>query len=477
MYLISQLYRIISSSNHVSISRLRQALQAVLTRHNILRTALYLDNNGTIVQHCLDTTITNDDTKSNGFSIINLPSHHDDDHKINAAINDIIHHSDLFDLSQGRVIRCHILRHCRPDDDVSFENDDLLYKNDFILFSMHHSAFDGTSRAIFLHDLALAYESDCLLPMIDNTLQYIDYAVHERVMDVTSSREFWHSQLEGYNLERSLSLPVDRHRSSTGQRSGFASTFQISFDNNISTAFLNYASLHQVTPFQLGLATFYAFLFKLSHGETDLCITSINANRYRTELQNMIGMFVATLPYRIELDPQWSFDELVKHVREKSLSILEHSHYSLQQILADFQLNQSNVSFLETMFDFITVSTYVDSFSLNDTNLKQISIGQPYQMAKFDFSMTFIYNSISNENQLSCFLVCSSDIFDKITVTHFAQRFEYFLDQIFGTEPNANMRDDSIISINKLSLILPEEAREMQTIIFRRMENIGNEGM
>ena len=69
----------------------------------------------------------------------------------------------------------------------------------------------------------------------------------------------------------------------------------------------------------------------------------------------MIGMFVATLPYRIQLDSQWSFDQLVKHVREKCLSILEHSHYSLQHILADFQLNQSNVSFLETVFDFITV--------------------------------------------------------------------------------------------------------------------------
>ena len=191
----------------------------------------------------------------------------------------------------------------------------------------------------------------------------------------------------------------------------------------------------------------------------------------------MIGMFVATLPYRIQLDPQWSFDELVKHVREKSLSILEHSHYSLQHILADFQLNQSNVSFLETMFDFIIVSAYIDHFCLNDTNLKQISIGQSYEVAQFDFSMTFIYNSISNDNQLSCLLVCSRDIFDKITVTRFAQRFEYFLDQIFGTELNANMRDDSITSINKLSVILPEEAREMQAIIFRRMENIGNEGM
>ena len=71
-------------------------------------------------------------------------------------------------------------------------------------------------------------------------------------MDMTSSREFWHSQLEGYNFERSLSLPVDRHRLSTDQRSGLASVAQISFDNEISTSFLDYASSHQVTPFQLG---------------------------------------------------------------------------------------------------------------------------------------------------------------------------------------------------------------------------------
>ena len=58
-------------------------------------------------------------------------------------------------------------------------------------------------------------------------------AVHERLMDITSSRQFWHSQLEGYNLQRPLLLPVDRHRSSTDQRSGLASVAQISFDNDI----------------------------------------------------------------------------------------------------------------------------------------------------------------------------------------------------------------------------------------------------
>jgi hypothetical protein len=318
---------------------------------------------------------------------------------------------------------------------------------------MHHLAFDGASTFIFLRDLSLAYETDCSLPWSDNTLQYIDYAVHERLMDMTSSQDFWHSELTAHDFQRPLLLPTDRHRSSTDQRS------------------------HQLTPFQLGLATFYAFLFKLTHGESDLCIASINANRYRPELQQMIGMFVATLPYRIQLDSQWSFDQLVEHVREKCLSILEHSHYSLQHILADVQLNQSNGSFLEIMFDFITVSSDVDSFSLNGATLAQMSIDKSYEVAKFDFSMTFVYNPTVDDNQLSCSLMCSHDIFYKTTAVMISQRFEYFLNQIFGIISNLSLMEDCMISIKKLSVILPGEAAEMETGIFRRLENIVKEGM
>ncbi len=469
MYLIPHLYRITSSTNHVSISRLCRALQAVITRHNILRTALYFDTDGTIIQHCLDMSNTHNDIKLYGFSVLNL-RHDIEDDKIDKTINDIINHSNLFNLSQGRVIHCHIVRHYSP-------NDDLLSKDDLILFCMHHSAFDGTSMSIFLRDLVLAYETDYSLPMNENTLQYIDYAVHERLIDKISSREFWHSQLVGYNLQRPLAVPVDRHRSSTDERSGVASVAQISFNNHISTTFFNYASSHQVTPFQLGLATFYAFLFKLTHGERDLCIASVNANRYRSELQKMIGMFVATLPYRIQLDSQWSFDRLVQHVREKCLSILEHSHYSLQHILADVQLNQSNVSFLETMFNFITASSEVGSFSLDGASLDQMSIEQSSEVAKFDFSMVFVYNPRSDDNQLSVSVMCSRDIFDKTTVAIISQRFEYLFDQIFGTNSDMNLMDDCMISINKLSIILPKEAEEMEGIVFRQLENTGNEGM
>ena len=276
------------SDNHISITQLCRAFQAVITKYTILRTALYLDTNGSIIQHGLDADISIDDFKSYGLSIINL---HNDDRHINEIIKEILNQSDLFDLSKGRVIRCNLLRRYHSDNDISSENSDLLTNDDLILICIHHAVFDGTSTSIFIHDLSLAYDNNCSFTLAENTFQYIDYSVHEHVMDMTSSREFWNAQLQGYNLERRLSLPMDRSRASADQRSGLASTSHITFDDEISTSFLDYASSHHLTPFHLGLTTFYVFLYKLTHDQSDLCISSINANRYRSELQDMIGMF------------------------------------------------------------------------------------------------------------------------------------------------------------------------------------------
>ncbi|CAF4450802.1 unnamed protein product, partial [Adineta steineri] len=47
MYVIPLLYRISSMKDDVSITRLHHAFQSVITKHNILRTALYInDTNG-----------------------------------------------------------------------------------------------------------------------------------------------------------------------------------------------------------------------------------------------------------------------------------------------------------------------------------------------------------------------------------------------------------------------------------------------
>ncbi|CAF1169630.1 unnamed protein product [Adineta steineri] len=356
MYIIPLIYQIASMNNHIFISRLQHSFQSIITKYNILRTAHYLDTNAII-----------NDEKLSRFSIINLP---DEEHEQNETVKKILNQSDLFDLSVGHVINCHFLRQDQTNHSITQNNDDLLAKNDLILFSIHHTCFDGASTSILIRDLFLAYQSNDSLPVDDNSLQYIDYSIHEHIMDMILSQGFWQLQLKGYNLTHQLPLPIDRQQSSTDQRSGLASTTQITFDDDTSASLVNCTSSYHLTLFQLGLSIFYVFLFKLTHGEGDLCITAINANRYRSELTNMIGMFVSTLPYRMQLNSHWSFDEVSHYVQEKCLSILEHSHYPLQHILDDNRLNQSSVSFLETKFDFISVSKDVNHLCLNGTNLE-----------------------------------------------------------------------------------------------------------
>jgi hypothetical protein len=450
----------------LSISRLLVAVRWVLNKHAVLRTSLIFNNDdNTLLQYVTD--------KHQTFTLMNEQTFNDEDELLD-IIAQITVDPNLFDLFDGRVFHCRILR----EQMLSNKNTDneFITDSDVLVIAFHHAAYDRSSRQIFLNDLSIAYNSNIMAEVDDELLQYIDYTVYEQQMDISSSQRFWHLQLEVYNLQHPLVLPVDRHHSSTHQRSGLACVAQIYFDNDIMTTFLNYASSHQATSFQLGLAIFYAFLFKLTHGQNDLCISCLNANRYRPELEEMIGMFVATLPYRIQLDSQWSFDELVKHVQEKCLSILEHSHYPLKHILVDSSLNQSNASFLQVAFDFITVSSHTDDISFDGADFQQLLSQRSSEVAKFDILFLFLYNPTFDDGRLSYRLVCSRDLFDETTVVTIARRFEHFFFQIFTSNYNTTQIDQSFSSINKTSLILPEEAQEIQEVVFSRLPNIFNEG-
>ncbi|CAF4141891.1 unnamed protein product, partial [Adineta steineri] len=449
----------------LSVNRLLQALRYVLSKHKILRTSLGFDDDDSILKQSITDkhrtfTLAADQTFKSETDLHNIIS------QMNTNPN-------LFDLSSGRVFYCQILRQQITHDENC--DKEMITKSDVLVIGFHHAATDQSTFSIFLNDLCNTYNSNMMWLDDDESLQYIDYSVHERLIDMTPSREFWYSQLNGYKQECRLSLPVDRHCLYSDQRSGYASIAHISFDNEIAISFLDYASSHQVTLFQLGLATFYTFLFKLTYRQNDLCISCFNANRYRTELQNMVGMFVSTLPYRIQVDSDWPFDELVEHVRDKCVSVLEHSHYPLQQILTDSQLKQSDVPFLETVFNFITLFENSE-WSLDTATLQQIPMQQSYDAAKFDFSLTSLYNPTSDDSKLSFCLTCSRDLFDETTVIVVSERLNHLVAQLFSLESIFGEINPSLTSISKLSLILPTEAKEIEHTVFRRQQKIVNEG-
>ena len=76
--------------------------------------------------------------------------------------------SQLFNLAEGLVFRCHLVHHKQTS------TDDLLTEKDAIIFNFHHASFDLSSMSVFLHDLDHAYATSELIFNDATTLRYLD---------------------------------------------------------------------------------------------------------------------------------------------------------------------------------------------------------------------------------------------------------------------------------------------------------------
>jgi syringomycin synthetase protein SyrE len=287
-------------------------------------------------------------------------------------------------------------------------------------------------------------------------------AVIEQEMPMTGASMYWLDALHDCNLDRSLALPYDRYRLKDEHRTGRGISVSFDFGEDLSNHFLAYASSNNVTNEYLALAICYAFLFKLTNGERDVCIGINTDGRYKDELKAVIGLFENTIPLRCQLNPHWSFHQLTEHVQDMMIGSLKYSYFPLQRILAQHP-NVSKPAFLDTSFVFCCVEgeNLETEVMIGDSRLLSmpisIKISESEIMSKFDFSLTIQYNQTTN--QLSCTIDASLDLFDASTVDKIAERFHSMLEQLFKrTDIQMNK------SMYELSLILPDERTLMQSM-------------
>ncbi|CAF1214234.1 unnamed protein product, partial [Rotaria sordida] len=274
-------------------------------------------------------------------------------------------------------------------------------------------------------------------------------------MPMTAASMFWLDTLRDYKIDHSLPLPFDRYRLSDEYRTGREMSVSFDFGEDLSHVFLAYSSSNSITALQLALACYYAFLFKLTNGEKDLCIGMNTHGRYKEELMSVIGMFVNTIPLRCQLDPHWSFHQLVEHVKEIITNTLKYSYFPLQRILSQHP-NATKPAFIETSFEFQSFKSKSDKKEMMIGNARIIAapisknIGEDGIMSNFDFTLTIQHDL--DIDQLSCTINASLDLFDRKTIDIITQRFHSMLEQLFNVT-DIQMKKP----IYEFSLILPNE--------------------
>lgn len=237
-----------------------------------------------------------------------------------------------FDLENGPLFRARLLR----------SNDG----GGYFLFATDHIIFDAWSQQVFLNDLQRSYDNFAAgssplaqpdLPSLE--VSYLDYARWQRetlqgeTLDAYLQR--WRARLDG--APASLDLPLDGSRTLTGY--GPAGHLSLGLSAEVSQTLRVFCRQERATLFAGVLAALGVFLSRCS-GQGSIVLGCPFAGRLRPEVEQIIGMFVNTLPLRVDVDGEASFRETLKRARNALLDAVSDQALPFERLVSELKVER-----------------------------------------------------------------------------------------------------------------------------------------
>ena len=307
-------------SGDLQRSHLQHSMQAIVRRHEILRTSFDVVD-GQLMQIVADQVDV-------PLPLIDLRSHPAPEREA-IALQDIwqtLQHP--FHLNQQPLFRVQLWQ---------LQDDEHL-----MLIALHHIIFDEWSSGVLIRELGEGYAASvenksAVLPELP--IQYADFAHWQRQWlqgEVLNTQlSYWKQQLKDVPILQlpGASSPISGQ--SLSQASQGASQF-LELPQQLLEALENLSQQAEVTLFMTLLAAFQTLLHRYT-GQTDLAIGTPIANRHQSELEGLIGFFVNSLVLRTNLEGDPTFLELLERVREVTLAAYDHQDLPFEKLVEELQ--------------------------------------------------------------------------------------------------------------------------------------------
>ena len=332
-----------------------------------------------------------------------------------------------FHLREGLPIRCSLLRRKEQEH--------------VLLFTMHHIVSDGWSLGVITRELTALYSAfsqGVASPQAELPIQYVDYAAWQR--QVLSGELFerkvnyWKEAL--HDAPTALELPTDRPRPAIPSQRGAVVEWPMS--KELRGLAEGLARDEQATLFMVLLAAFSILLARYS-GQSDIVVGSPVANRGRTELEGLIGLFVNTLALRIDLSDNPSFRTLLKQVRATTLGGYAHQDVPFEKVVEVLALPRSMSR--SPVFQVMLALQNAPREDLRLGDLKLTMVPVDSGTAKFDLVLSV---EASGEG-LVCSFEYSTDLYDSETIERMAKHFAGLLEAAC-TSPDRPIMELSLLT-------------------------------
>ncbi|TPV93938.1 MAG: LLM class flavin-dependent oxidoreductase [Myxococcales bacterium FL481] len=405
----------------VNTAALRQALQRIIARHEVLRTTFATDGERQtqVVAPQIDLE----------FREIDLRSEPDVAAATRATLAEQA--TRLFDLGRGPLVRAGLLRTAETA---------------YVLYVMaHHTVSDGWSLGVLLRELTISYEAFVAgktpeLPAL--AVQYGDFAAWQRDMLAAGESDrqiaYWRNRLAG-DLPV-LDFPADKPRPAI--RSHHGAMTKLTLDRELVAALQRVAQAEQCTLFMVLLAAYNALLHRYTR-QDDIIVGTPIANRTRPEVEGLVGFFANTLALRTQIRENASFRELLAEVKTNCLDAYGHQDLPFQKLVEVLAppRDMSRTPIYQTLFVFMDKS-------LNET---ATAGGVDWQRERVEADMAqtdLVLYLEQTEHEISVALEYGTTLFERDTMDRLLANYRVLLRSI-ASKPE--------LQLAQLELVSPEE--------------------
>ncbi|HAJ92263.1 MAG TPA: non-ribosomal peptide synthetase, partial [Gammaproteobacteria bacterium] len=343
---------------------LKSALQALLNRHEALRTTFHVLNGepmqrinaaSELVLPVVDLQVDGVDTEAS------LPLHLSKEGQ------------RIFDLSADLLFRATLFR--LADDQHVLQ------------LTIHHLACDGWSLGLLFNELAILYrdfysEPGCELPPA--VIRYVDFARWQRELQqqrlFAERIQWWKRHLA--NAPAVLELATDKPRPLINSGSG--AFMQLDIPAQLREQLEVLVREENVTLYMILLAGFFILLHRYT-GMEKFLVGTTSAGRHRPETHSIVGFFVDTMVVKADLSGAPTVREVLQRVRQTVINAVEHSDVPFDRIVESLDLPRdlSRHGLFQVLFN------APPQYDLDFNDLEATPVKVDAQISRFDLEMTF----------------------------------------------------------------------------------------
>ncbi|KOA72154.1 peptide synthetase, partial [Bacillus stratosphericus] len=333
----------------------------------------------------------------------------------------------VFDLQKGPLMRLYLV-HCGED----------IYQ---FIWSHHHALLDGWSLQQVLHEVMKVYgqlinEEHIILPSVPSYENYIRWI---RQQDKAQAEAFWRKELEGITSPTPFGSVGDKKK----QHQGYSqSIYHLSQEE--TQVLQKWARKNQLTLNTLVQGAWGYLLSKYS-GEEDVLfgVTSSGRPTDLPGVEKMVGLFINTLPARVQVSGETKVVDWLKDLQVKDSKRRQYEYTSLTDIQGWSKIPRG-ISMFNTLYVF-------ENYPIQETEINhdlKILNMKGAEQNNYPLSLAVIPGA-----QLSLKLMYDLNYFEEETINRLHKHLVEILQQITQTSEQK--------TLNELTYLTEEEQKQL----------------